>query len=62
MGEVWVALRRGDLPKDGAPVNGYVCIVGVENIDEALAKIEKAGGTVATEKMDVPGVAGLNKN
>ncbi len=34
----------------------FVCTTSVDNIDEILAKIEAAGGTVATEKMDVPGV------
>lgn len=48
--------RRGGAPVDGAPVNGYVCIIGVGNIAETLEKIEKAGGTVATDVMDMPGV------
>ncbi len=51
-----MVLRKGDLPKDGAPVNAYVCIIGVKNIDEILRKVDAAGGTVATEKMDVPDV------
>jgi predicted enzyme related to lactoylglutathione lyase len=51
--------RQGESPKDGAPVNAFVCTIQVPNIDETLAKIEKAGGTVATEKMDVPGVGTL---
>ena len=51
-----MVLRRGDLPKDGAAVNAYVCIIGVKDIDEILKKVDAAGGTVATEKMDVPGV------
>jgi uncharacterized protein len=48
--------RHGEGPKGGEPVNAYVCTIEVENIDETLKKIETAGGTVATEKMDVPGV------
>lgn len=51
--------RHGDGPKDGAPVNSFVCTITVANIDETLAKIEKAGGTVATDKMQVPGVGTL---
>jgi len=48
--------RRGEGPKGGEPVNAYVCTIEVENIDETLDKIEKAGGTVALDKMEVPGV------
>ena len=51
--------RRGDGPKGGEPVNAYICTIEVENIDETLEKIEKAGGTVALEKMEVPGVGML---
>jgi predicted enzyme related to lactoylglutathione lyase len=51
--------RQGDGPKGGEPVNAFVCTMSVSNIDETLAKIEKAGGTVATDKMDVPGVGTL---
>lgn len=48
--------RQGDGPRGGEPVNAYVCTIEVENIDATLQKIEQAGGTVATDKMDVPGV------
>jgi predicted enzyme related to lactoylglutathione lyase len=49
----------GPRPAENAPVFGYVNIVGVENIDEAIAKIEAAGGTIALAKMEVPGVGWL---
>ena len=49
-------MRKGDAPKDGAPVNAYVCIIGVKDIDGILAKIKAAGGIMALEKMDVPTV------
>ena len=51
--------RMGEVPKDGEPVNAFVCTIEVENIDAILEKIQKAGGTVATDKMDVPGVGML---
>jgi uncharacterized protein len=51
--------RHGDGPKGGEPVNAYVCTIEVENIDATLEKIEKAGGTAALDKMDVPGVGVL---
>jgi len=61
-GTVWPGInggitpRQGDSPKGSEPVNAFVCTIGVKNIDEILEKIKKAGGTVATDKMDVPGV------
>jgi uncharacterized protein len=48
--------RHGEAPIGGEPVNAFVCTIEVENIDETLEKITKAGGTVALEKMEVPGV------
>jgi hypothetical protein len=51
--------RHGDGPKGGEPVNAYVCTISVANIDDTLKKIEAAGGTVATDKMEVPGVGHL---
>ena len=49
--------RKGpDAPKGLEPVNAYVCAIESQKIDATLAKIEKAGGTVATDKMDVPTV------
>ncbi len=52
-------LRKGPRPAPDAPVNGYVCIVGVTNIDESIQKVEAAGGTLALAKMDVPNVGKL---
>jgi uncharacterized protein len=51
--------RHGEVPKGGEPVNAFICTIEVENIDETLEKISKAGGTVALAKMDVPGVGFL---
>ena len=48
--------RRGEGPKGGEPVNAFICTVEVENIDDTLEKISRAGGTVALDKMHVPGV------
>jgi uncharacterized protein len=45
-----------NLPQPGDAVNAFVSVIGVEDIDGTIAKIEKAGGTVALEKMDVPEV------
>lgn len=51
--------RMGDAPKGGEPVNAFVCTIDVEDIDATLKKIEAAGGTIATDKMEVPGVGTL---
>lgn len=51
--------RQGESPKGNEPVNAFVCVISVENIDDILKKIEAAGGAVATDKMDVPGVGSL---
>lgn len=51
--------RRGGLPQDGAAVNAYVCIVGVEDTDAMVKKVLDAGGTIALETIDVPGVGRL---
>ncbi|MEK7509382.1 MAG: VOC family protein [Patescibacteria group bacterium] len=51
--------RRGPAPAGDAPVNGYVCTMTVENIDETIAKIQKAGGEEALAKNNMPGVGWL---
>jgi predicted enzyme related to lactoylglutathione lyase len=48
--------RNAPLPADGQSPNAYTAIIGVANIDEAMAKIDAAGGAPQTEKMDVAGV------
>ena len=37
-------------------LNGYSCVIGVENIDQAMDKIRSAGGQLLGEKMDIPTV------
>ncbi len=51
--------RRGDLPTEGQPVNAFVCTISVEDVDAMVQKVKTAGGTIALEKMDVPGVGML---
>jgi len=50
-------VRQGQPPKDGQPVNAYVCTVQVEEYDTIHDKIIDAGGTVALPKMAIPGMA-----
>ncbi len=50
-------LRKGSAPTNGQAVNAFVCTVQVDLIDETIKKIEKAGGTVASPKTALPGMA-----
>ena len=49
--------RMGESPKEGQPVNAFVCTVQVDSIDETIQKIEAEGGTCALPKMALPGMA-----
>lgn len=51
--------RRGDEPEDGAAVNAFVCTINVTSLDTSLQSVTQNGGTVAVEKMPVPGVGWL---
>lgn len=37
-------------------LNAYSCVVGVDNIDEAMGNVTAAGGQLLGDKMDIPGV------
>ena len=52
-------LRKGPRPQNDAPVNGYSCIIGVDDVDATVTKIKAAGGTMALPAMDIPGVGRL---
>ena len=54
-----ILVRRGSPPADGQPVNAYVCTIGVESVDESVAKSLAAGGTTALPKMPIKGVGWL---
>ncbi|MEK7643534.1 MAG: VOC family protein [Patescibacteria group bacterium] len=51
--------RKGPAPTEGQAVNAFVCTMDVENIDETIKKGVSMGGTMATLKMEVPGVGWL---
>lgn len=51
--------RRGPPAADMAPVNAFVCTVGVDDVDAAVAKASGAGAQVAVPKMAVPGIGWL---
>jgi predicted enzyme related to lactoylglutathione lyase len=48
--------RRGPPPSEGLPVNAFVCTLGVDDLDAALAAGLAAGGTQAVPRMAIPGV------
>lgn len=52
--------RRGPGPQQNQAVNSFVCTIGVENLDSALATATKHGGTMVVPKMPVPGVGWLS--
>lgn len=49
--------RRGVI--DGQSVIAYVCTVDVASVDESVEKVTSLGGTIALEKMPIPGVGWL---
>jgi uncharacterized protein len=51
--------RPGGGPVEGQAVNAFVCTVGVESLDDTLAKAASLGATTALPKNAVPGVGWL---
>ena len=51
--------RMGPSPTDGQAVNAYACTIEVPAIDEYVAKIVAAGGTIAVPKMAIPSIGWL---
>jgi predicted enzyme related to lactoylglutathione lyase len=45
----------GGLGKRQAPGPGVTNYIGVTSVDEYAAKVEKLGGTIVQQKMEVPG-------
>jgi uncharacterized protein len=35
-------------------LNAYSCVIGVDNIDQAIGNVKSAGGEVIGDKMDIP--------
>lgn len=51
--------RRGQAPGEAAPVNGFVCTVDVEQIDQSMEKASALGAEQMMSKMPVEGVGTL---
>lgn len=64
-GAMWPGINGGITPRHGEPakgdeaVNAFVCTIDVDDLDAMMTKVKKAGGTVALDKMEVPGVGWL---
>jgi hypothetical protein len=56
-GGIWKG--EGNTPPVGSRLNAFNCSIEVANIDETIAKIKAAGGSVAREKAQIPGVGWL---
>ena len=54
-----IVMRRGGLPADGAAVSAFVCTVSVDDLDARMEKVKAAGGSIALDKMEVPGIGWL---
>jgi predicted enzyme related to lactoylglutathione lyase len=48
--------RRGERPQQGQPVNAFMCTLGVDDLDAAMAAGLEAGGTLALPRMTIPNV------
>jgi len=44
----------GTPPGAAKELNAFSCVVGVDNIDQAMAKVKSAGGQLMGDKMDIP--------
>lgn len=51
--------RRGPSSLEGSSINAYSCTIEVETIDQTIEKIKNAGGSVAIDKNQIPGVGWL---
>jgi uncharacterized protein len=51
-----IVSRRGPAPVNGQGVNGYVCTIGVDNLDDSVDKVIKSGGSLLLPRMPVTGI------
>ncbi len=54
-----IVKRMGPAPGQMNPVSAYVCTIDVTNLDEMMVAVKDNGGSMALEKMEVPGVGWL---
>jgi len=51
-----IVRRQGAAPDANAAVNGYVCTIVVESLDQTLDAIVGKGGAIAFDKHEIPGI------
>src|SRR3989344_159571 len=49
-----MVIRKGASPKDGQPLNAYVCTIDVDDIDAYMKKVVNAGGRIVVPKRAIP--------
>ena len=54
-----IVRRSGEAPAEGASVNAYVCTISVGDLYSTMADVTAAGGSIALDKMEVPGIGWL---
>lgn len=54
-----ILFRRGPAPVDGQGMNAYVCTIGVESLDEHVARAQALGATLTMPRMPIKGVGWL---
>ncbi len=48
--------RIGQPPSDDSPVNGYVCILEVDDVEKSFHAVQAHGGTIALPIQEISGV------
>ena len=52
--------RGGPEPGDRAAVNGFICTIAVDSIEDTERAVPEAGGEQVLDRMDVPDVGQLS--
>ena len=52
--------RGGGEPGENAAVNGFICTIEVDSIEETERAVPEAGGEQVLDRMEVPGVGQLS--
>lgn len=50
------AIMKRQNPVEGNSVNAYVCTIDVPSVDEYMEKVNRAGGSMIQNKVDIPKV------
>jgi predicted enzyme related to lactoylglutathione lyase len=58
-GIVHGSLQQRQKPLEGSGIRGFECTVSVHDVDDSVAKITSAGGTVHYPKSTIPGVGDI---